>query len=123
MAPRAVERARVIRSSCIVTAGVHTGCCAERAAWPEKRTSSTSQRFPSQRHCALRPDKCRGRMQAEINQVNKTAHGIKSRLEALDSANKKALTQPVRHAARAPLGFEVLGLCPEIDSCQPTRRR
>lgn len=48
-------------------------------------------------------------VQADINQVNKTAHGIKSRLEALDAANKKALTQPVNlfipcpnHVVRPP---------------------
>ncbi len=33
--------------------------------------------------------------QADINEVNKTAHTIKARLEALDNANKKAITQPV----------------------------
>ena len=41
---------------------------------------------------------CRADMQADINEVNKTAHTIKSRLEALDNANKKAITQPVRAA-------------------------
>ena len=42
-------------------------------------------------------------LQADINEVSKTAHTIKARLEALDNANKKALTQPVcAGAVRAP---------------------
>ncbi len=40
--------------------------------------------------------------QADINEVNKTAHTIKSRLEALDNANKKAITQPVRATLPEP---------------------
>ena len=41
-------------------------------------------------------------VQADINEVNKTAHTIKTRLEALDLANKKAITQPVCAAVSYP---------------------
>ena len=46
--------------------------------------------------------------QADINEVNKTAHTIKARLEALDNANKKAITQPVRCGRYPDAGIKTL---------------
>ncbi len=66
------------------------------SAWAGNASVGSAQQVvPRAEHSAVL-------VQADINEVNKTAHTIKSRLEALDNANKKAITQPVRATLLEP---------------------